>query len=108
MKIPHLTALKTGLAAALLSSSLIVIANPNEQKIEYQQKTSREETAAAKAATPELEGRPAATTSHKKHSVQSKKGEMIKSHKKATHKAIKDEEAATPEVEGRPAVTTNQ
>ena len=108
MKIPHLTALKTGLATALLSSSLIVIANPNEQKIEYQQKTSREETAAAKAATPEVEGRPAATTSHKKHSVQSKKGEMIKSQKKATNKAIKDKEAATPEVEGRPAVTTNQ
>ena len=108
MKIPHLTALKTGLATALLSSSLIVIANPNEQKIEYQQKTSREETAAAKAATPEVESRPAATTSHKKHSVQSKKAEMIKSQKKATHKAIKDAEAASPEVEARPAATTKQ
>ena len=108
MKIPHLTALKTGLAAALLSSSLIVFANPDKQMHEHQQKTSREETAAAKAATPEIEARPAATTSHKKHSVQSKKAEMIKNQKKATHKAIKDEKAATPEVEGRPAVTTNQ
>ena len=108
MKISHLTALHTGLAVTLLSSSLIVFANPNEQKIDYQQTTSKEETDAAKKAKPDVERRPAATTNQKKHSVQSVNAEAIKAQKKATHKAIKDAKAATPEVEGRPAVTTKK
>ena len=108
MKLPRLIALHAGLAAALLSSSLIVFANPDKQMHEHQQISTQDETKAAKAAKPEVEARPAATTSHKKHSVQSKKAEMIKSQKKATHKAIKDAEAASPEVEARPAATTKQ
>ena len=108
MKLPRLIALHAGLAAALLSSSLIVFANPDKQMHEHQQISTQDETKAAKKAKPEKEARPAATTSHKKHSVQSKKAEMIKSQKKATHKAIKDAKAATPEIETRPAATTNQ
>lgn len=76
--------------------------------IEHHQNTSKEESKAATIAKPDEELRPAATTSHKKHSVQSKKGEMIKSQNRATHKAIKDAKAANPEVEARPAATTNQ
>ena len=108
MKLPRLIALHAGLAAALLSSSLIVFANPDKQMQEHQQISTHDETEAAKAAKPEVEARPAATTIHKKHSVQSKKAEIIKSQKKATHKAIKDAEAASPEVEARPAATTKQ
>ena len=108
MKLPRLIALHAGLAAALLSHSLIVFANPDKQMHEHQQISTQDETKAAKAAKPEIEARPAATTSHKKHSVQSKKAEMIKSQKKATLKAIKDAKAATPEIEARPAATTNQ
>ena len=63
---------------------------------------------AAKKAEPNAEARPAATTSQKKHSVQSHKAEMIKEQKKATDETITDTEAAKPEVEGRPSATTNQ
>jgi hypothetical protein len=94
-----------GLTTILLSISVPVLA---DQQIEYQQKTTAEEIEAVKKATPEKETRPAATTNHKKHSVESHKGSIIKDQKKAADKAITEAEAASPEVEGRPAATTNQ
>lgn len=94
-----------GLTTILLSISVPVLADP---QIEHQRKTTTEEMAAAKKATPERETRPAATTNHEKHSVESHKGSIIKDQKKTADKAITDAEAATPEAEGRPAATTNQ
>jgi hypothetical protein len=60
----------------------------------------------AQAANPKLEGRPAATSNQKKHSVESHKARLIKSQKKATDKAMKDAEVAKPVEETRPAATT--
>ena len=51
--------------------------------------------------------RPAATTSHDKHSTESPKAGMIKKQMQATDKAISDTQAAKPVVEGRPAATYN-
>jgi hypothetical protein len=113
MKLPRLIALHYGLAAILLSTSLTVLARtPKDEAkrdlIETQQRVSEEEIDAAKKAEPDAEARPAAISSHKKHSVQSHKGEMIKGQKKATEQAIEDAEAAKPAKEGRPAVTTKK
>jgi hypothetical protein len=94
-----------GLIAILLSISVPVLADP---QIEYQKKTAAEEIEAAKKAKPEKELRPAATTHHKKHSVESHKANIIKHQIKEADKEITDTEAASPEVEARPAATTNQ
>ena len=66
---------------------------------------AHEEIKAEKKATPQSEVRPAAVTSHKKHSVQSPKAEMIKGQGVATDKAVESSKAAKPEVEARPAAT---
>lgn len=109
MKLPRLIALHYGLAAILLGSTLTAYADtPKKEMVEAQQQEAVDAIDAAKQAEPSAEARPAAITSHKKHSVQSSKGEMIKAQKKATEQAIVDKEAAKPEVETRPAVTTKK
>jgi hypothetical protein len=101
--------LQYGLTTILLTASLSVVADPlKKDVIDHQQKQAQEEIDATVKASPHSEARPAVVTSHKKHSVQSPKAEMIKSQNVATDKAVEDTQAANPEVEGRPAVTSNQ
>ena len=101
--------LQYGLATILLTASLSVVAEPlKKDVIDHQQKQAHEEIDAAEKASPQSETRPAASTNHKKHSVESHKGSIIKDQKKAAENAITEAEAASPEVEGRPAATTNQ
>ena len=123
MKLPRLIALHYGLAAILLVSPMAVLADvkaanievadakneiiDNNEIIEKQRKMIQEETDASKKSKPENEQRPAAITSHKKHSIESPKGSMIKKQMKAVDKATDDVEAAKPKVENRPAVTTD-
>lgn len=100
--------LQYGLATILLTASLSVVAEPlKKDAIDHQQKQAHEEIDAAKKASPQSGARPAAATSHKKHSVQSPKAEMIKSQGVATDKAVEEAQAAKPDAEGRPAATTN-
>jgi hypothetical protein len=107
--LPKILALHYGLAAILLGSALTAYADtPKKEMIEAQQQEAVKATEAAKKAEPNSEARPAAITSHTKHSVQSPKGDMIKSQKKATEQGIKDAAAAKPAVEARPAVTTKK
>ena len=107
--LPKILAVHYGLAAILLGSTLTAYAEtPKKEMVEAQQQEAVDAIEAAKKAEPSAEARPAAITSHKKHSVQSSKGEMIKAQKKATEQAIVDTAVATPEVEGRPAVTTKK
>jgi hypothetical protein len=119
MKLPRLIALHYGLAAILMASSMTISAEvlkeavkPKEtvkkEMIEAQQKETEATIKATEKAVPDTEARPATTTSHKEHSVQSSKGEMIKSQKKATEQGVEDAEAAKPAVETRPAVTTKK
>ena len=87
------------LIAVFLASSLTAVAEKlketaKKDMIEVQQAETQESIEAAKNAKPQMETRPAATAKHKKHSVQSHKGEMIKHNKKETQKAIKESEAA--------------
>ena len=97
------------LATVLFTASISVIAEPlKKDVIDYQQEQAHEEIDAAKKANPQSETRPATVTSHKKHSVQSPKAEMIKNQGVATDKAVEAMEAAKPEVESRPAATANQ
>lgn len=106
MRLPKLIALHYGLAAILLSSTLTVHANtPKKEMVEAQQQKAVDAIDAAKKAEPDVEARPAAITSNKKHSVESHKGEMIKKQKKATEKAIKDAEAANSAIGVKPAAT---
>ena len=107
--LPKILAVHYGLAAILLGSTLTAYAEtPKKEMVEAQQQEAVDAIEAAKKAEPSAEARPAAITSHKKHSVQSSKGEMIKAQKKATEQAIVDTAVATPEVESRPAVTTKK
>lgn len=109
MRLPKLIALHYGLAAILLSSTLTVYADtPKKDMIEAQQQEAVDAIGAAKKAEPGNEARPAAITSHKKHSVESHKGKMIKGQMKATEQGIEDAAAAKPAVEMRPAVTTKK
>lgn len=109
MKLPRLIALHYGLAAILLGSALTAYAEtPKKEMVDTQKMESEAAIEAAEMANPEAEARPAATTSQKKHSVQSHKAKMIKDQKKATEKSIKDAEAGEPAKESRPAVTTNK
>jgi hypothetical protein len=101
--------LQYGLATILFTASLSVVAEPlKKEAIDHQQKQAHEEIDATEKASPQSEARPAAATSHKKHSVQSPKAEMIKSQGVATDKAVEDAQAANPKLEGRPAATSNQ
>lgn len=107
--LPKILALNYGLAAILFGSAFSAYADtPKKEMVEAQQQEAVDAIEAAKKAEPSAEARPAAITSHKKHSVQSSKGEMIKAQKKATEQGIEDKSVATPEVEGRPAVTTKK
>ena len=65
MKLSHLSVMYAGFSAVLLSSTSMVFANPNEQKIEYKQKMLKEEMESSKKARPAVEGRPSDNT--KKH-----------------------------------------
>ena len=107
MKIPRLIALHFGLTAALLTSSMAVLADAKNEIIDKQQKMTQEEVDAAKKAVPKNDLRPAATTTQSKHSVESPKGDMIKKNQKAVDKATDAVEAAKPKVENRPAVITD-
>ena len=123
MKLPQLIALPIVLTAVLFVTPMAVLADvkaanievadakneimDNNEIIEKQQKMTQEETDAIKKGKPANEQRPAAITSHKKHSTESPKGSMIKKQKKAVDKDTKDAEAAKPKVENRPAVTTD-
>lgn len=87
------------LILALVVSPMTALAetlkdSPKKDIIDAQQAQTQEVIEDAKAAKPDVEVRPAATTKHKKHSVQSHKGEMIKHNQRQTHKAIKDAQAA--------------
>ena len=107
--LPKILAVHYGLAAILFGSAFSAYADtPKKEMVEAQQQEAVDAIEAAKKAEPSTEARPAAITSHKKHSVQSSKGEMIKAQKKATEQGIEDKSVATPEVEGRPAVTTKK
>ena len=107
--LPKILAVHYGLAAILLGSTLTAYAEtPKKEMVEAQQQEAVDAIEAAKKAEPSAEARPAAITSHKKHSVQSSKGEMIKAQKKATEQGIEGTAVATPEVESRPAVTTKK
>ena len=107
--LPKILAVHYGLAAILLGGAFSAYAEtPKKEMVEAQQQEAVDAIEAAKNAEPSAEARPAAITSHKKHSVQSSKGEMIKAQKKATEQAIEGTAVATPEVEGRPAVTTKK
>ncbi len=109
MKLSRLIALHYGLTAILLGSAPSAYAEtPKKEMVDAQQQKAIDAIDAAKKAEPNAEARPAATSSQKKHSVQSHKAEMIKEQKKATDKTITDTEAAKPEVESRPSATTNQ
>jgi hypothetical protein len=109
MKLPKILALHYGLAAILLATTLTAYATtPKKEMVEAQQQEAEGAIEAAKKAEPATEARPAAISSHKKHSVQSSKGDMIKGQKKATEQGIEDAAAAKPAVEGRPAVTTKK
>ena len=112
MKLPRLIALHYGLATILLVAPMAVladikVADAKNEIIDKQQEMTQEEMDASKKSKPENEQRPAAITSHKKHSAESPKGIMIKKQKKAVDKATDDAEAAEPKVENRPAVTTD-
>ena len=107
--LPKILAVHYGLAAILFGSAFSAYADtPKKEMVEAQQQEAADAIEAAKKAEPGNEARPAAITSHKKHSVQSHKAEMIKSQKKATEQSIEDAAAAKPAVEGRPAVTTKK
>jgi hypothetical protein len=109
MKLPRLIALHYGLAAVLLSSPMIAAADtPNDLMIDHQQNKTLQEKQGATKAKPQAEARPAVTSSHKEHSVQSSKGEMIKAQKNATEQGIEDTEASKPKSEARPAAVTSQ
>lgn len=98
-----------GFTTILLTASLSVVAEPLKKHVlDHQQKLAHEEINSTEKARPQSEARPAVVTSHKKHSVESPKAEMIKSQGAAAVKAVEDAQAANPEVEGRPAATTNQ
>ena len=117
MKLPQLIALPIVLTAVLFVTPMAVladvkaanikVADAKNEIIEKQRKMIQEETDASKKSKPENEQRPAAITSHKKHSIESPKGSMIKKQMKAVDKATDDVEAAKPKVENRPAVTTD-
>jgi hypothetical protein len=108
MKLPRLIALHYGLAAILMGATLNSYAEtPKKDMIKAQQKESKNAIDAAQKATPDMEARPAATTSQTEHSIQSPKGDMIKDQKKAADKAIDNTQATTPVNEGRPAAATN-
>ena len=112
MKLPRLIALHYGLATILLVAPMAVladikVADAKNEIIDKQQEMTQEEMDASKKSKQANEQRPAAITSHKKHSAESPKGSMIKKQKKAVDKATDDAEAAEPKVENRPAVTTD-
>jgi hypothetical protein len=112
MKLPRLIATHFGLAAVLLISPMVAIANVSladakNEVIDKQQKMTQEEMDAAKKAAPVNDLRPAATTTQSKHSTESPKGDMIKKNEKAVDKATDAAEAAKPAIENRPAVTTD-
>ena len=109
MKLPRSIALHYGITAILLGSTITAYAEtPKKEMVDTQKIESEVAIEATEKAKPNAEARPAATTSHKKHSVQSHKAKMIKDQKKATKKSIEDAETANPEEENRPAVTTNK
>jgi hypothetical protein len=108
-RLPKILALHYGLAAILLGSTLTAYAGtPKKEMVEAQQQKAVDEIDVAKQAEPDDEARPAATTSQKKHSVQSHKAKMIKEQNTATEQGIEDASAAKPAKEGRPAVTTKK
>ena len=112
MKLPRLIALHYGLTAILLTAPMAVladvkVADAKNEIIEKQQKMTQEELDASNKSKPANEQRPAAITSHEKHSTESPKDSMIKKQMKAVDKATDDAEAAKPKVENRPAVTTD-
>jgi hypothetical protein len=108
MKLPRLIALHYGLAAVLLSGPMLATAEtPNDLMIDHQQNKTLQEKQSATKAKPQAEARPAVTSSHKEHSVQSSKGEMIKEQKKAAEQGVEDTEASKPKAEARPAAVTS-
>ena len=123
MKLPQLIALPIVLTAVLFVTPMAVLADvkaanikvadakneiiDNHEIIEKQRKMIQEETDASKKSKPANEQRPAAITSHKKHSIESPKGSMIKKQMQSVDKATDDAEAAKPKLENRPAVTTD-
>ena len=83
MKLPRLIALHYGLTAILLTAPMAVladiqVADAKNEIIDKQQKMTREELHASNKGQPANEQRPAAITSHLKHSTESPKGGMIK------------------------------
>ena len=117
MKLPRLMALPIALTAVLFATPMAVLADvkladtkladAKNEIIDKQQKMTQEELDASKKGEPANEQRPAAITSHKKHSTESPKGSMIKKQMQAVDKDTKDAEAAKPKVENRPAITTD-
>ena len=94
-------------ASLLTVASISAFADAKDAVIDKQQQMTQEEMDAFKKSQPLDEKRPAATTSHDKHSTESPKAGMIKKQMQATDKAISDTQAAKPVVEGRPAATYN-